>query len=114
MTFLDWPPALSAMDWIAGPTAAYASACLQLRAQALKPEMEDYPSGPGSVRWALFLLSVVLGAYALVVLIGHYDAQATETLLVCAIAYPAHVLWRNVRKQSVSRAAQVSGGGDDA
>ncbi len=93
------------VDWIAVLASSYGSACLQLRAQALKPRMGDYPEGPGDVRRALFGLSLVLGAYALTVAVGDYRASRTEALLVCAVSYTAHVLWRNVRRQSVSRAA---------
>ncbi len=93
------------VDWIAALAGGYGSACLQLRAQALKPRMGDYPEGPGDVRRALFALSLVLGAYALTVLVGDYGVSHTEALLVCAVAYTAHVLWRNVRRQSASRSA---------
>jgi len=93
------------VDWIAALASGYGSACLQLRAQALKPRMGDYPEGPGDVRRALFILSLILGAYSLTILVGDYGASRTEALLVCAVAYTAHVLWRNVRRQSVNRVA---------
>lgn len=91
------------LDWIAGAAAGYASACLHLRAQALKPHMGDYPLGPLDVRVALFGLSLILGAYAVVVFFGDYQATRTETVLVSTVAWTAHVLWRNVRRQSASR-----------
>ncbi len=87
------------VDWFAGLAAGYASACLHLRAQALKPQMGDYPEGPLSVRVALFGLSLVFGAYAAVVFFGDYSATRTETVLIVAVAWTAHVLWRNVRLQ---------------
>lgn len=93
------------VDWIAAMASGYGSACLQLRAQALKPRMANYPLGPLNVRIALFALSLVLGAYALTVLVGDYQASRTEALLVCSVAYTAHVLWRNVRRQIQPRAA---------
>lgn len=92
------------VDWFAGLAAGYASACLHLRAQALKPHMGDYPLGPLDVRAALFGLSLILGAYAVVVFFGDYQATRTEALLVGMTAWTAHVLWRNVRRQSMSRA----------
>lgn len=88
------------VDAIAALAAGYGSACLQLRAQALKPHMESYPEGPLGVRWALFGLSLVLGAYSVTVVIGDYQATHTEALLVVAVAWTAHVLWRNVRRQA--------------
>ena len=68
------------VDWIAALASGYGSACLQLRAQALKPRMGDYPVGPGDVRRALFILSLILGAYSLTVLVGDYGASRTEAL----------------------------------
>jgi len=46
---------------------------------------------PGDVRLALFILSLILGAYSLTVLVGDYGASRTEALLVCAVGYTAHV-----------------------
>ncbi|MET4683675.1 hypothetical protein [Brevundimonas faecalis] len=87
------------LDWIAALASGYASAVLQLRAVALKPKMGEYPEGPGDVRRALFILSLVMGAYALTVAVGDYQASRTEALIASAVAYTAHVLWRNVRRQ---------------
>ncbi|MNS99652.1 hypothetical protein D3C72_1340600 [compost metagenome] len=103
------------LDWFAGAAAGYASACLHLRAQALKPHMGDYPMGPLDVRAALFALSLILGAYAVVVFFGDYQATRTEALLVGAVAWTAHVLWRNVRRQSASRSGfSPEGAGPEA
>lgn len=100
------------MNWIDGVAmlaSGYASACLQLRSQALKPHMADYPIGPLNVRLALFALSLVLGAYSVTILIGDYQATRTEALLVCAVAWTAHVLWRNVRRQGRDSAREDGG-----
>lgn len=91
--------AMNWIDLIAVLGAGYASACLQLRAQALKPVFSLYPEAPRRVRMALFGLSLIMGAFAVTVLIGDYVATRTEALLVCAVAVTAHVLWRNVRDQ---------------
>ena len=91
------------LDFFAAFAAIYACACLQLRSQALKPRLGEYPSAPRPVTRALFILSMVCGGYAAAVLLGGYSATRTEALIFTAIAYTAHVLWRNVRVQSVAR-----------
>lgn len=91
------------VDGIAAVSAAYACACLQLRAQALKPQMADYPRAPLDVRAALFVLSLVCGAYALTVMIGDYAATRTEAMIFAVLAWSSHVLWRNVRRQGRAR-----------
>lgn len=91
------------LDVLAGGLALYASACLYLRADALKPCRADYPDAPPWPRWSLFLLSLVFAAYALPVIMGRYEATRTETVLIAAVAFAAHVLWRNVRRQSADR-----------
>lgn len=91
------------LDVFAGGLALYASACLYLRADALKPCRSDYPDAPPWPRWSLFMLSLVLAAYALPVIMGRYDATHTEAVLIGAVAFAAHVLWRNVRHQSAGR-----------
>lgn len=98
---------MSWLDILAAAAAGYASACLQLRAQALKPCMGAYPEAPVSVRLALFGLSLIMGAFAVTVAIGDYRATRTETLMVVSVAITAHILWRNVRRQ-VSREAVPS------
>lgn len=91
------------LDFFAAFAAIYACACLQLRSQALKPRLGEYPSAPRPVTRALFLLSMVCGGYGAAVLLGSTEATRTEGLLFAALAYTAHVLWRNVRAQSVVR-----------
>ena len=91
------------LDFFAAFAAIYACACLQLRSQALKPRLGEYPSAPRPVTRALFILSVVCGGYGVSVLLGHTTASRNEALIFATIAYTAHVLWRNVRRQSVAR-----------
>ncbi len=91
------------LDFFAAFAAIYACACLQLRSQALKPHLREYPSAPRAVTRALFILSMVCGGYAAAVLLGSAEATRTEGLVFAALAYTAHVLWRNVRRQSVAR-----------
>lgn len=93
----------SMLDVIAGGLALYASACLYLRADALKPCRSEYPDAPPWPRWSLFALSLVLGGYAVPVFMGSYAATRTEAVLIAAVAFAAHVLWRNVRHQSAER-----------
>jgi hypothetical protein len=91
---------MTGLDWLAGFAAIYGAYCLAMRGQALRPSLGAYPSAPWPVHRAVFALSVVLLAYGLAVLLGEYHASRSETLLVCAQAATAHVLWRNVRRQA--------------
>lgn len=88
------------LDLIAAGAALYGSACVYLRADALKPCRPDYPDGPSWVIWALIGKSIMLASYAAPVAAGSYQATATETVVFTVLAIEAHILWRNMRRQA--------------
>lgn len=97
----------SLMDVIAAGTAVYGSACVYLRADALKPCRTAYPDGPPWVIWALIIKSIMLAAYAAPVVAGSYEAQPTEVVFTVMLAFESHILWRNMRRQAKERAGEA-------
>lgn len=95
------------LDVIAGATALYGSACVYLRADALKPCRRAYPDGPPWVVWALIAKSIMLAAYAAPVAAGSYQATETEAVVFTVLAAEAHILWRNMRRQAKKRAGEA-------
>lgn len=93
----------SMLDVVAGGLALYASACLYLRSDALKPVRGEYPDATLWVRLSLFGVSLIYAAYALPLFMGSRSATANEAVLIAPVALAAHVLWRNIRRQARGR-----------
>lgn len=80
-------------------SAIAAAVFLGLRAQMLKPDMTSWPEAPGCIRWACFGLSIVLGAYAVAVLMDGHRASLAETLILAALCGYAALMWLNLYRQ---------------
>lgn len=78
--------------------AVVAAIFLGLRAQMLKPDLTTWPEAPRCVRWATFLLSAVLGAYAVATVDG-YRPTTGEAVILVALAGYAFLLWFNLFRQ---------------